>query len=512
MVKSNGGLSADSVLQIPSYIDTNNVTVTKMYNGSIIRVNNLLYMRSNGGWYSWQALPIAALSIVNSMLANSTIDLTAKVFNQLPDANISSAANWNAAATAANAAFGWGNWQTAGLLTTTAAANLYYTKTYIDALPKDSIITGTGLGVATSYRGKDSLFLTGGGGGGSYVDLSTAQTIAGVKTFQGSTATDAGAAAMIFKNSSGTTTFELRALASAANVGLGVSSFPALTTGANNTGVGYQAGLNTTTGSSNTFFGYQAGGSNTAGGNNNFVGSVAGYNNTTGNFNTFAGYSSGYANTTGTNNVFTGFQAGNANTTGNAAVAIGTKAAANIIAFNNTTVIGQGAARTIANGSTLFTNTYNCVYIGDNAHPFKDTATNEIVFGANAIGAGNNTLTLGNNSNIGIFGYGSLNLYSYGTGTNTGTAAYNLAVTASGKVIEVSTTGGTATTAFNTITATGGQTAFSFPLVPATASNFMLFKNGMLILNGVQYTASGNTITLSTGATAGDVIALQRLQ
>lgn len=343
---------------------------------------------------------------------------------------------------------------------------------------------------------------------GSYVDLSTGQTIQGVKTFQGSTATDAGAPFMIFKNSSGVSAYEFRALSSATNTAIGVSSFPVTTTGVNNTALGYQTGLNNTTGSSNTFFGYQTGGANTTGAFNNFLGSVAGYSNTIGNNNIFSGYSSGYSNTTGNNNIFEGYQAGNANVTGSNNVVTGYKAAINGVTLNNTITIGQSAARYITGGSISLTNVTNGVYVGDNVKAFKDTATNEIVIGGGATGFGSYTATIGATNNTAFYFNGTLNAKSYGTGTNTGTAAYDIRETAGGQFIEVPLPA----TAFNTITATASQTAFAFTLVPAIASNYQVFKNGILLLPTTQYTTSGNTITLLTGAAVNDVIALQRLQ
>lgn len=343
---------------------------------------------------------------------------------------------------------------------------------------------------------------------GSYVDLSTAQTILGVKTFQGSTATDAGLPLMVLKNSSGSSGFELKALASPTNLAMGMGVFPAITTGLYNTGVGTQVGTSTTTGSYNFFAGYQAAINNVGGGSNTSTGVQAGYSNVGGNTNSDYGAYAGQARTSGNNNVNVGGYAGNANVTGGANVALGYKSLINALTANSTISIGQSAGRYITGGAIALTNVTNGVYIGDGARAFKDSVTDEITIGAGTTGNNSHTATVGNTANTAFYFNGTLNANSYGTGANTGVAAYDIRETAAGKFIEVALP----TTAFNTITATASQTAFVFPLVPAVSSNFMLFKNGALLLPTTNYTVSGNTITLLTASAVNDVIALQRLQ
>ena len=128
---------------------------------------------------------------------------------------------------------------------------------------------------------------------------------------------------------------------------------------------GFEAGLNDNLNNRrNTFIGYQAGRSNTSGYYNTALGFRALYSNTTGGVNTAIGNSALYSNTTGGYNTAIGFYAG---------------------VYS-------------ADGKTPnLTSTYS-IYIGPNTKASFSGATNEIVIGYNAVGAGSNSVVLGNDS------------------------------------------------------------------------------------------------------------------
>lgn len=162
-----------------------------------------------------------------------------------------------------------------------------------------------------------------------------------------------------------------------------------VTTAGHNTFVGVNAG-NLTMGSTatqtyhssdNVFIGWNTGFSNTTGYNNVFTGSYTGYSNTTGQANTFVGKSAGYFNTTGHDNSFIGKEAGYFNTTG----------------YNNV-YVGVIAGRCLADGSTANDGTSQSVFIGMNTKANNNTDVNEIVIGYNAVGAGSNSVVLGNDN------------------------------------------------------------------------------------------------------------------
>jgi hypothetical protein len=126
------------------------------------------------------------------------------------------------------------------------------------------------------------------------------------------------------------------------------------TTGVENTAVGARAGELITTGVQNTVVGWGAG---------RLIGATAG--------NTFLGYAAG-ANVTGNSNVGIGSTAGSQTATGTGNVSIGTSTLGGLRA-NDSVLIGRQITAT-------------------------GLVNNEIVIGATAVGAGANTITLGNTS------------------------------------------------------------------------------------------------------------------
>jgi hypothetical protein len=152
-----------------------------------------------------------------------------------------------------------------------------------------------------------------------------------------------------------------------------------------NTFLGYRAGKNVVSGAQyNTFIGYQAGfsSSTTAVFNNTAIGSRAFYSNTSGSENTALGYNALFSNTSGGSNTAIGSYALYHNTTGN----------------NNTALGNYAGTRAGYYGlEPNFTSTYS-VYLGAYTMASFSGATNEIVIGYAAMGAGSNSVVLGNDS------------------------------------------------------------------------------------------------------------------
>jgi hypothetical protein len=244
------------------------------------------------------------------------------------------------------------------------------------------------------------------GGNASFVMTAGAQTIAGDKTFSGTTAINGGAAAaelrflepsgsgsnytafkaqaqladvtytlpaadgssgqVLQTNGSGTLTWatstsvaSINDLTDAKNSGLNFSHSLALGSEPSgtldnaefNTAVGVYSMLNITSGDHNVALGYGSLNLLNSGSQNTAVGSTAGQNITTGTQNVCLGFEAGKTLTTGTGNVFIGHQTGSA-------VAVGTSNTLMISNSNDATPLIQGNFSTDAltfNGSTTTT-------------------------------------------------------------------------------------------------------------------------------------------------------------
>jgi len=151
------------------------------------------------------------------------------------------------------------------------------------------------------------------------------------------------------------------------------------TTGSRNAATGYYSLRANTTGSRNAATGYYSLRANTTGYNNTANGDHSLYANTTGSWNTASGYYSLLCNTTGYYNTANGYYSLLCNTTG----------------YYNT-ANGYQAGRYIADGTTANeTGTYNTSSVLTQKL-LADGDTNETVIGNGAVGAGSNTVTLGN--------------------------------------------------------------------------------------------------------------------
>jgi len=147
-----------------------------------------------------------------------------------------------------------------------------------------------------------------------------------------------------------------------------------------NTGIGIDALKSNTTGYYNTAIGYQALKNNTTGFLNLANGASALSKNISGNYNIANGYGVLSNNTTGDGNIANGVLTLGYNTTGS---------------FN--LGAGYSAGRYTSDGSANATGSYN-FFLGAYTRALADGDTNELVLGYNAIGAGSNSVTLGNTS------------------------------------------------------------------------------------------------------------------
>lgn len=157
----------------------------------------------------------------------------------------------------------------------------------------------------------------------------------------------------------------------------------------------------TNSGMGNQIYGTDAGLSRTSGINGLAQGTNAGRSNTTGNSWIAQGTNAGMLNTTGSNWLAQGINAGDSNTTGGYWIAQGSNAGSSNTTGSNWIAQGYNAGRYTSTGDLTIAN--NTVHIGVNSKSLADNATNEIVIGANAIGNGDNTVTLGSSAITGTY-------------------------------------------------------------------------------------------------------------
>ena len=106
-----------------------------------------------------------------------------------------------------------------------------------------------------------------------------------------------------------------------------------------------------------------------------------------------------------TDNISIGYQSLFNNTVGDYNVAVGTEAlySVNNPSGHKNVGVGYRAGLFIANGSTEFTSGSSNVFIGAHAYPNAINDSNEVVIGANAIGKGSNTVTIGDDNVTDIY-------------------------------------------------------------------------------------------------------------
>lgn len=255
---------------------------------------------------------------------------------------------------------------------------------------------------------------------GSFVDLTTNQTISGVKTFS-NILNISGVSVGPYNGNNNTMVGNnafLNSTPGANNTAIGSSALSNAIGGNDNTAIGSNAiaglGSATASGWRNTAVGVSAlgnggGGSdnvavgfltlpNTTGGANTAVGMYALLSNTNATDNVAVGAYAQYNTTVGINNTSIGTMSMALNTSGTQNTAIGASAIEKNILGSNNTVLGFSAGKVIADNSTVNSNVNNSVLIGALSKTLAVNSDNEVVIGYNAVGNGSNTVTLGNNS------------------------------------------------------------------------------------------------------------------
>jgi lysophospholipase L1-like esterase len=199
------------------------------------------------------------------------------------------------------------------------------------------------------------------------------------------------------------------------NAGFGYDAFNYLTTASYNTAVGTSALFTLTIGHRNCAVGFNSQFSNTSGYQNCSLGVSALTALTSGTDNCAFGDLAGAAITTGYRNVMMGSSSLGSVTTGYSNVGVGQLAACNLTTGYYNVALGFYAGKVIADGSTANQTSNTSVYVGSNVRAGANGAANEVVIGADAIGAGSNTVTLGNTSVTDTYLRGKLHLNALNT-------------------------------------------------------------------------------------------------
>jgi Repeat of unknown function (DUF5907) len=237
-------------------------------------------------------------------------------------------------------------------LTTNGSGTVSFTS--LPAINLASGVTGT-LPIANGGTGSSTQ---------NFVDLTTAQTIAGVKTFSSDVS--------INENKFG------RGAGSSGNrnVAIGINPLANNTTGQWNTAVGAYTLQANTTGSNNTAIGQEAISNYAPGSGNTGIGNRA-LMNTTGSNNTALGHNALLNSTTGSNNVAIGINSMTTNTTGSNNTTIGSSTDVAVNNLTNATAIGYGASvdasNTIKLGNSLVTDIKTAAKLTTGAVTYPNT-------------------------------------------------------------------------------------------------------------------------------------------
>jgi hypothetical protein len=269
----------------------------------------------------------------------------------------------------------------------------------------------------------------------------------------------------------------------ASNTAVGSSALSAITSGTGNTAIGVNALKSATVGVDNVALGKDALQANTTGSNNVGIGVVSGANNTSGGYNVSIGKESLQRNLSGSTNV-----------------AVGPATIDQITTGNNNTVLGGFAGRYFGAGDSNFLTTMNNgILIGYNTRPSANSSSNEIVIGTDAIGGGNNTLTIGNTNTLTgrIFGALSLPSTTSSTSSTTGALIVSGGVGVAKELNIGSTTTSTSTTTGSIITAggvgvagtmfVGGEADFTSSSASTSTTTGALVVTGGVGIGGATY-------------------------
>jgi hypothetical protein len=270
------------------------------------------------------------------------------------------------------------------------------------------------------------------------------------------------------------------------NVILGVNAGSLLTTASNNVAVGRDALLRSTTGFANTVVGYQAGYNNTTGPGNTFVGYLAGRETTTASDNAAFGTNALYYNTTGINNTAIGTTALFFSTTASSNTAVGYQAAYSNVDSTSQTAVGHTALFSLnssfSGGNTAIgqaagysqTSGYSNPYVGYSSGSSMTTGFQNVILGSYNgnqggldIRTANNYIVLSDGAgNIGAYCSASANKWSFGGAPldMIGTARVN--IDGSGYATSLNLKGNNITTPAGAyvwnVTTTGNGQFFSF--------------------------------------------------
>jgi hypothetical protein len=381
------------------------------------------------------------------------------------------------------------------------------------------------------------------GGTGSatqnFVDLTTNQTIAGIKTLSSDIVVNSvnigrGKGAVATNTAVGTDAISATATGTD-NAALGYNALKVVTSGARNTVVGSLAAASLTTGNDNSVLGYQALKNNTTGASNVAIGKDALLANLTGNNNVAIGTSSLLSNTTGFSNIAMGLDSALSNTTGNDNIAVGqstlrlnTTGLANTaigrsalsanttgnynsalgwqsLAENTTGIdnvaVGYNAGRYDASGTAMTTSSFS-VYLGAKTKGLNATGSiNETVIGNDAVGLGSNSTVIGNSTTTKAAIYGALDLPNNTASSSTTTGALKVGGGAgiagaiyAGSIQNTPIGSTTASTgAFTTLAASGNTTvAGTLGVTGATTLSSTLNVTGNTVVSGTLKIAGGS--------------------
>ena len=307
----------------------------------------------------------------------------------------------------------------------------------------------------------------------------------------------------------------------AKNTAIGLSAMSATATGAENTAVGNLALTALTSGIYNVAVGSESAMATTLGRDNVAVGYQTLKAATNAGFNTAVGnYALAALNSTTTNDR-------------NTAVGVGTLFSLTAGQYNTT--LGQGSLFSVITGSnnvsigrqagyessllSLVTSANNSVFIGANTKPSAVTSSNEIIIGYGAIGAGDNTTTIGNSSITNAKIFGALNVPSTTTSTSNTTGALTVGGGAgivgnvniggtlgvTGATTLASTLGVTGATSLTTLIASGNATLTTVNAGATTLASASITGNttvgGTLGVTGATTLASTLGVTGATSLT-----------
>jgi hypothetical protein len=181
------------------------------------------------------------------------------------------------------------------------------------------------------------------------------------------------------------------------DIAIGTAALSNNLLGGQNTGIGYYALYNNITGNNNVAIGNYSLWKNTHGYQDIAIGPFSLYSNTTGWRNIAIGDSALYNNLTSIQNIAIGYASLYKNTYGNFNIAIGDSSlSANTTGSANIAIGGNAGTKT-SSGSDNQTSS-NSIYIGPDTRALANGDTNEIVIGLQAVGAGSNSVVIGNDS------------------------------------------------------------------------------------------------------------------